>query len=489
MPMRREVPMTRQHDVAKRKMLRYNLIVITELLRDEDYVAAIERFFGVPGITTEKVHPFCEVESHYANERTPLVIRNETLTNLTRLNEIDIRLYHEMRDCIDKKTNNGYNFLAWDSDRFEADEAIRVDAKQWVISNPVRGYEKPRRTWLKKFDVNDTAAGDEPSSPACRPHFDLALPDGKWTNTTRFRRLYFYHARRAGGTNLRRYFEKVAAHHGLEFVVTESFAAEDPGSHDEATFYVTHMKEPTSRSIGQFKHEGRWDCGQMTTNMTFLPTKENARLLETWNQSFGHRPSHCAEEEGEALFMMEKCAVNCYIQWFSGLSCPWWDPPPNPGPGASPIRRERKIASLYKVAREKLLRYNFILITEMLRDPTYVASVERFFGVPGVVSENKHLTRCERESQYANERIPLIVDTEAKNELMRLNVRDIHLYFELKGCLDRGDYNIPMWDPDRFETNKTIQVNYNVTEERRSKALDQMWLDRIDKVHGELTSS
>ena len=144
---------------------------------------------------------------------------------------------------------------------------------------------------------------------------------------------------------------------------------------------------------------------------------------------------------------------------------------------------------MYKVAREKLLRYNFILITEMLRDPTYAASVERFFGVPGVVSENKYLTRCERESQYANERIPLIVDTEAKNELMRLNVRDIHLYFELKGCLDRGDYNIPMWDPDRFETNKTIQVNYNVTEERRSKAPDQMWLDRIDKVHGELTSS
>ncbi len=46
---------------------------------------------------------------------------------MTRLNEIDIRLYHEMRDCIDKKTNNGYNFLAWDSDRFEAVEAIRAD--------------------------------------------------------------------------------------------------------------------------------------------------------------------------------------------------------------------------------------------------------------------------------------------------------------------------------------------------------------------------
>ena len=39
--------------------------------------------------------------------------------------------------------------------------------------------------------------GDE-SSPACRPHFRLALPDGNWTQTIKFKRLYFYHARKAG---------------------------------------------------------------------------------------------------------------------------------------------------------------------------------------------------------------------------------------------------------------------------------------------------
>ena len=36
-------------------------------------------------------------------------------------------------------------------------------------------------------------------SPACRPHFRLALPDGKtWTTSTKFTRLYFYHVRKAG---------------------------------------------------------------------------------------------------------------------------------------------------------------------------------------------------------------------------------------------------------------------------------------------------
>ena len=55
------------------------------------------------------------------------------------------------------------------------------------------------------------------------------------------------------GTNLRFYFEKVAQHHGLEYAVEEYSVAEDPGSSNEPTFYVTNMREPVSRSISGFK--------------------------------------------------------------------------------------------------------------------------------------------------------------------------------------------------------------------------------------------
>lgn len=48
------------------------------------------------------------------------------------------------------------------------------------------------------------------------------------------------------GTNLRRYLEKVAAHHGLEFRAMEYTVAEDPGSREAETLYVTHMREPVS---------------------------------------------------------------------------------------------------------------------------------------------------------------------------------------------------------------------------------------------------
>ena len=36
------------------------------------------------------------------------------------------------------------------------------------------------------------------SSPACRLHFRAALPGGGWTDGIKFKRLYFYHVRKAG---------------------------------------------------------------------------------------------------------------------------------------------------------------------------------------------------------------------------------------------------------------------------------------------------
>ena len=88
--------MTKQYTVAKKKLLRYNFIVITEFLQYPAYAAAVERLFGVPGVGKRERAPWCETQSRQANMENPLVISNETLTNLTRLNKIDIRLYHEV---------------------------------------------------------------------------------------------------------------------------------------------------------------------------------------------------------------------------------------------------------------------------------------------------------------------------------------------------------------------------------------------------------
>ena len=91
-------------------------------------------------------------------------------------------------------------------------------------------------------------------SPACRPHFLVANhPDQplQWSNFSKFKRLYFFHTRKAGGTSLKYYMEMVAKHHGLKFATHEFEGSEVPGSNsnDEPTFYVTHLREPVSRLL------------------------------------------------------------------------------------------------------------------------------------------------------------------------------------------------------------------------------------------------
>ena len=149
------------------------------------------------------------------------------------------------------------------------------------------------------------------------------------------------------------------------------------------------------------------------------------------------------------------CAIECYSQWLSGLSCPWWDPPAHPELEERPIRRETSPAKLYKAARAKLLRYNFIVITDKLKYPGYAEAVERFFGTPGISKQENH-PWCEVESHNANKAVPLVIQNETLKNLTRLNLHDIKLYNEMSACLDGGEYDFPKWNPDRFDANKTI---------------------------------
>ena len=125
--------MMEQYRVARRKLRRYNMIVIIEMLKHAEYAAAVERFFGVPGVNDRTARAWCEDEAHLYNRRIPLVVRNETLRELTRLNEIDIGLYREVSDCLKYEGTN--NFPSWDEGRFEANETLRVHHTVWDVPN------------------------------------------------------------------------------------------------------------------------------------------------------------------------------------------------------------------------------------------------------------------------------------------------------------------------------------------------------------------
>ena len=114
-------------------------------------------------------------------------------------------------------------------------------------------YEKEAK--LKAFRLGKLYATRPPGheSPACRPHFRSVDDGASWefSNATRFRRMAFHHARKAGGTSIADYLVRVAHHYGIEFVQTEFDSAEEPGTNDVPTFYVTHLREPV-RSASVF---------------------------------------------------------------------------------------------------------------------------------------------------------------------------------------------------------------------------------------------
>ena len=100
---------------------------------------------------------------------------------------------------------------------------------------------------LRNITDNLRAAASLPS-PACHPHFNLALPNNRWSKTTKFKRIYFYHARKAGGSSMHRFLGQVSTHYGIELKAVEWSAMEEPGTYDDAaTFYVTHLREPVDR--------------------------------------------------------------------------------------------------------------------------------------------------------------------------------------------------------------------------------------------------
>jgi len=183
-------------------------------------------------------------------------------------------------------------------DENETDDDLYSIAKNIADTDDDNIYDKILERIHETIQRNSTSTAI-PVSPACHPHFNLALPNNKWSNTTKFNRIYFYHSRKAAGSTVHKYLRKVADKYGIEFKAVEWRGMEEPGTSYENnntnTFYVTNIREPISRSISHFKYQGRWDCKDLVFSRKnkFVPTEENANSLLAWNETGGHEPSKC----------------------------------------------------------------------------------------------------------------------------------------------------------------------------------------------------
>mmetsp|Transcript_39126 Transcript_39126/g.94182 ORF Transcript_39126/g.94182 Transcript_39126/m.94182 type:complete len:395 (-) Transcript_39126:64-1248(-) len=316
--------------------------------------------------------------------------------------------------------------------------------------------------WMSSIqsEVISNSSSRRPSAhtllPSCRPHWKVATSKGEGPtiggeNPSRsailpIKRIYFYHVRKAGGTMIRKYLEKVTSHYGIHLEMLEYQHAamrEEVGSRND-TIYVTNVRDPVSRSISHFKYDARWDCEQLVRNESFAPTAANANSLESWNRTKGFVPSPC-----DMPFMFTSCAVNCFVQAFSGRGC----------------TRDGWLAE-YNMALDRLLRYNMIFVFEKFADPNYVEAVESFFGVEGFNEPSDMF--CGWEAKQANKRVPLTVKFDSVLKLTRLNEMDNRLYRDLVASCwkeenrdgEAIEYFFPEADPSRF----IAQENRTVTE-------------------------
>ena len=167
----------------------------------------------------------------------------------------------------------------------------------------------------------------------------------------------------------------------------------------------------------------------------FIPTLENANPFESWNKTAGHVENDCPKHH----FRLGLCAIQCYTQWYSGMSCPRWQIP---------------MEAQYQSASAVLFRYNMIIVLEWLSVPKYAEAVERFFGVPGVTKRRG--AYCERSSRRADTMFPLVPKNETVERLRELNDFDVKLYDEITNCDGEG-YPFPSIDESRF-ANTTRRV-------------------------------
>ena len=117
-----------------------------------------------------------------------------------------------------------------------------------TVTSTATTYEKEAKLKASRLERLYATKPPGHESPACRPHFQSVDDGASWefSNATRFRRMAFHHARKAGGTSIADYLAKVAHHYGIEWAQTEFESAEEPGTADVPTFYVTHLREPVS---------------------------------------------------------------------------------------------------------------------------------------------------------------------------------------------------------------------------------------------------
>eukprot|EP00924_Labyrinthula_sp_SR-Ha-C_P004060 snap_masked-scaffold_3-processed-gene-12.30-mRNA-1 protein AED:1.00 eAED:1.00 QI:0/-1/0/0/-1/1/1/0/288 len=263
--------------------------------------------------------------------------------------------------------------------------------------------------------------------------------EGEKFDAEKYDSLLFYHSRKAFGSTLRKFFGAVAKEFSLEYKVIEGNLA--PNSlKDDKTFYVVNLRDPVSRSISQYKYEGRWSCRQLVRNKTlFVPTLNNQRDFMTWITA-NVTDEHCIDIDKKQIYLKEHkhsmgqyntnykkcgqkvwtCSYDCYLRWF------------NQG-YLTMLNTQKQRETALNNAKSKMHKYDMVVISEQLQNPTIVEQFEGYFH--NKVQLRRVSPWCDAESKAANQKLPWEA-SEKEMEIARDNNKwDSNLYnYFVQGC-------------------------------------------------------
>lgn len=265
------------------------------------------------------------------------------------------------------------------------------------------------------------------TSPACKPSF--------LSNGQQIEKIVFHHMRKAGGTLLRQYLKKVCEEYNLTYRAYEGRGPPLDDGMENNTLYVTNLREPVSRTISHYKYDQRWDCKDLMKK-SFQPSQGN---LKRTLEDFIAEPHSTGNKEKR----LWGCATNCYTRWVTGHHEPLDE-------NCSSTLRKHEVTKLEE-ARDVLLKYNLILITEKMRYPKYTKKIEKMFGVRGL-TKTKASPYCGRVSAAANEKLPLIIANETLKRLNDCVTPDSTLYKQLTTCPE--GFRFPKFSKEHFSLQK-----------------------------------
>ena len=97
-----------------------------------------------------------------------------------------------------------------------------TNATTATSSHHVTQNQHSKITHHSSKDQSLSRISQQSLSPACHPHFKVSLPNGNWTTNVKFKRIYFYHSRKAGVSNIIICTYYISCVHYLVITITQS---------------------------------------------------------------------------------------------------------------------------------------------------------------------------------------------------------------------------------------------------------------------------